>query len=167
MKKQRIRFTSLILALCFCFLLASCGGASGSTAAEPKDYAQILRDARSDDHNSAYAIITTPEEDNFGIMEAYALDPEAMEQYAVSISIMNTQAYGVMIVMPKEGQAETIKTAMQDFIQRQTDSFELYLEDQYQIAKDAKLETMPSGELVLVMSEDASAIMESIKNALK
>ena len=166
MKNKLIRLAALVLAACL--MLAGCGGgASSGDAAEPKDYAQILRDARSDDHNDAYAIITTPEEDRFGIMEAYGLDPEAMEQYAVSISIMNTQAYGVMIIKPKAGQEETIKTAMQDFIQRQTDSFELYLEDQYQIAQDAKLETMPSGELVLVMSEGSSAIMESIKNALK
>ena len=166
MKKHWISFAALVLALCFA--LAGCGSpASGSVSAEPKDYAQILRDARSDEFNEAFDIITSPENDTFGVLDAFSLDPEAMEQYAVSVSIRNTQAYGVMIVKPKDGQAETIKTAMQDFIQRQTDSFELYLEDQYEIAKDAKLETMPSGELVLVMSEDASAIMESIKNALK
>ncbi len=163
MKKRPI---CLVLALVLLCSLVGCSGGAGSDAA-PKDYAQVLRDARSDELNEVYEIAHSSGEDTSGVLEWLGLDADAMEQYAISVSFMNTQAYGVMIIKPKEGKSEEIKTALQDYIQRQTDSFEFYLEDQYTIAKNAKLETMPSGELVVVMCEDAPAVLDSIQNALK
>lgn len=162
-KKQWI---GLMLAFALALALAGCGSGASSGAA-PRDYAQILRDARSDELNEAYEVVTGSDENSATVLEWLAIDADAVEQYAVSVSFMNTQAYAVMIIQPKEGRAEEIKTALQDHIQRQSDSFEFYLEDQYTIAKDAKLETMPSGEIVLVMCEDAPAVLESIQNALK
>lgn len=162
-KKQWI---GLMLAFALALALAGCGSGASSGAA-PKDYAQILRDARSDELNEAYEVVTGSDENSATVLEWLAIDADAVEQYAVSVSFMNTQAYAVMIIQPKEGRAEEIKTALQDHIQRQSDSFEFYLEDQYTIAKDAKLETMPSGEIVLVMCQDAPAVLESIQNALK
>lgn len=162
-KKQWI---VLMLAFALALALAGCGSGASSGAA-PKDYAQILRDARSDELNEAYEVVTGSDENSATVLEWLAIDADAVEQYAVSVSFMNTQAYAVMIIQPKEGRAEEIKTALQDHIQRQSDSFEFYLEDQYTIAKNAKLETMPSGEIVLVMCQDAPAVLESIQNALK
>ncbi len=163
MKKQLF---CLVLALVLALALAGCGGGASSDAA-PKDYTQVLRGARSDELNEILEVTDASSEDPATVLEWIGLDADALEQYAISISFMNTQAYGVMIVKPKDGKAEEVKSALQDYIQRQTDSFEFYLADQYEIAKNAKLETMPSGEVVLVMCEDAPAVLENIQNALK
>lgn len=164
MKKQ---WFCLMLTLVLALSLAGCGASGSASSAVPKDYAQILRDARTEELNEVYEVVTEADETSATVLEWLALDADAIERYAISVSFMNTQAYAVMIIQPKEGRAEEIKTALQDHIQRQSDSFEFYLEDQYTIAKDAKLETMPSGEVVLVMCQDAPAVLESIQNALK
>jgi len=43
---------------------------------------------------------------------------------------------------------------------------EHYLEDQYAIAKAAKVEVVPSGEVVLVCCENSDAVLSAIKTAL-
>ncbi len=101
------------------------------------------------------------------MLEQYGLDPEQMERYAVSISPMNVLAYGVMIVLPAQGQEEAVKTALRGFIEKQTATFEYYLPDQYEIAQQAQLTTMPGGEVVLVMCEDSGTVLNQIQTALK
>ena len=46
------------------------------------------------------------------------------------------------------------------------DSFETYLADQYEIAKNAKLETRDDGTSIMVMCENADAVYEAIVAAL-
>ncbi len=169
LSKRLIPLLCLILAAAL--VLAGCGGGSSSSeASEPKDYAEILRNARTDEYNEYFEVVTGPDDDTIGILDFLAQSgfaPEAMEQYAISVSLMNTKAYAVMIIKPAEGQEEAIRTAMQDYIQMQQDSFEFYLADQYEIAQDAQLETAPSGELILVMSEDAADVLQKIEDGLK
>ena len=43
---------------------------------------------------------------------------------------------------------------------------EHYLEDQYQITKNAKVETLPSGEVVLACCEDSDTVLANLKKAL-
>lgn len=43
---------------------------------------------------------------------------------------------------------------------------EHYLEDQYEIAKAAKVETAPTGEVILVCCEDSDTVLANIKAAL-
>ena len=153
-----------VLALTLALSLAACGGASAP--AEPKDYVQIIADTRTGD-DAEIEIVTTPEEDTFGMMELYGLDPAWMERYAVSISPINMRAYGVMIVLPTEEGREDAKAAMQGFIQQQAATFESYLPDQFAIAEAAQLVDGAGGELVLVMCEDSDAVTEQILKALK
>ena len=56
--------------------------------------------------------------------------------------------------------------ALQDFVTHEQMSMEHYLEDQYQIAKAAKVEVLPSGEVVLVCCENSDAVLSAIKTAL-
>ena len=59
-----------------------------------------------------------------------------------------------------------MKQALQDFVTHEQMSMEHYLEDQYQIAKAAKVEVLPSGEVVLVCCENSDAVLSAIKTAL-
>ena len=76
------------------------------------------------------------------------------------------QSYGIAIVKPAEGKADAVKQALQDFVTHEQMSMEHYLEDQYQIAKAAKVEVLPSGEVVLVCCKNSDAVLSAIKTAL-
>ena len=82
------------------------------------------------------------------------------------MSLMNVRAYAVGIFRPAEGQAETVQAGLESYVKLQQQSFEQYLEDQYEIAKAAKIETLPSGEIVLVMSEGGDDVLTKINEAL-
>ena len=55
---------------------------------------------------------------------------------------------------------------VQGVIDLQQMNFEMYLPDQYDIACNAKLETLEDGTILMVMSPDQDQIFESIKTAI-
>jgi len=67
---------------------------------------------------------------------------------------------------PAEGCADTVKAGLQAFIDTQCNNFETYLADQYEIAKNAKLETLDDGTIVMVMCANADAVYDAIVAAL-
>ncbi len=101
------------------------------------------------------------------VMQTLTLTPDQLQQYAFSISLINVKAYGVGVFMPAEGQTEAVKAALEDFVVNQQKSFENYLADQYEIAKQAKVEVLPTGEVVLVMCENSSEVFSTIEAALQ
>lgn len=101
------------------------------------------------------------------VMQTLTLIPDQLQQYAFSISLINVKAYGVGVFMPAEGQTEAVKAALEDFVVNQQKSFENYLADQYEIAKQAKVEVLPTGEVVLVMCENSSEAFSTIEAALQ
>ena len=99
------------------------------------------------------------------VMQTLTLTPDQLQQYAFSISLINVKAYGVGVFVPAEGQTDAVKAALEDFVTNQQKSFENYLADQYEIAKQAKVEVLPTGEVVLVMCENSDQVLASIKDA--
>lgn len=157
----------LLLALA---MLAGCGGSSGGQYGSNADYRQVLLDARSDDVNNSpmFSVVTGPDDDfhdmffsdSFGFVEA------DMERYAMSLGTMIVQAYGVAIILPVEGREDAVLDQVNAFVEAQKRAQENYLHDQYEIAKSALVRTMPTGEVVLVMSEGAPEIMAAIEEGL-
>lgn len=182
------RFICAALAACMCLsLLAGCGATASSGTDEPKDYAHILQDARGPELNEVYDVFYLKEDGSLGVtagnsgeytdsqaqdigsssLTLLGIDPADCTGFAVSVSQMMTQSYGIAIVQPAEGKADAVKEGLQGFIQQQMDMQEHYLADQYDIAKAAKLEVAPSGEVVLVMCEGAGDVLANIQKALK
>jgi hypothetical protein len=180
MKKRSLIAVVLTLGI----LLAGCG--SKASSGSDKDYVQILQDARTDEFNESYAILSNGEngfevtggnseemddenKQRMGdmILEFMGLETADMEKYALSVSLMNVKSYGIAIIQPAEGSSEKVETALQNFIQTQQAAYEFYLQDQYEIAKDARLTQAADGSWVMVMCEDATAVNDSILNALK
>ena len=100
-------------------------------------------------------------------LEVLGLTAEDVESASYSVSLMNVKAYGVAIVKPAEGKTDAVKEALSGFIESQKSAQENYLADQYAIAKAAKLETLKSGEVVLVMCENQDQVFQSSETALK
>lgn len=186
MKSMTKRLLAALLAVAALFALAGCGKSDKADAA-PKDYTKILHDARPDEDNE-YDMIFSPGEDGkftaqYGYSDSYDaaqldeeirnmllpllnLEEDMYTDFAASVSGMMVQSYGIAIVKPAEGKADAVKQALQDFVTHEQMSMEHYLEDQYQIAKAAKVEVLPSGEVVLVCCENSDAVLSAIKTAL-
>ena len=191
MKLKRI-FAALLagaalLALVGCGTSGSTGKPASSAASTPKDYTQILHDARSAEDNEYYMIFTKGADGKYTAQYGYSKDYEAdqlhdeianmmmpmlnledgmAEDFAASLSTMMVQSYGVAIVKPAEGKTQEVVDAMDAYIQNQQQTMEHYLEDQYQIAASAKVATVPTGEVVMVCCENSDAVMNAIKTAL-
>lgn len=170
------KLISLILVLAIAVTAFTGCGASyqtkGMSAEELESlYAEAITGARSDDQNSAFSIMLGSEEiaDEFVadmLPQLLGFTSDDVVASAVSVSFMITQAYGIVVAMPAEGKEETVKNGLQGFIDQQCSNFENYLVDQYDIAKNARLETLDDGTVVLVMSSDQDAIFESISKTI-
>lgn len=178
------RFISFSLAFCLALGLAACGGAPASSG--PKDYAAILSAARPDADNDAYPVFTF-KDGVWGASGAYAADlseedlqtqaglalqslglaAEDVQEAAFSLSLMNVQAYGIAIVKPVQNRTGAVKEALQAYIDGQKAAQQNYLPDQYAIAKAARLETLKTGEVVLVMRDGQNDVYSAIEKALK
>lgn len=186
MKSMTKRLLAALLAVAALFALVGCSKSDKADAA-PKDYTKILHDARPDEDNEYYMIFSPGEDGKFTAQYGYSdsydaaqldeeirsmllpllnLEEDMYTDFAASVSGIMVQSYGIAIVKPAEGKADAVKQALQDFVTHEQMSMEHYLEDQYQIAKAAKVEVLPSGEVVLVCCENSDAVLSAIKTAL-
>ena len=168
---KKIRILSLLLCVAVCLGLCACAKKDKTPEGPGKvvDYVQVITDARGEGETTP--IMTADTEDDPTEKEmTFALlgfTPEDAEAYGVSLSLMNVRAYAIVAVKPAEGKAETVKTGLENYVEAQKGSFEFYLEDQYEIASNAKLEKLADGTVLLVMCEGQDAIFDSIKTALE
>ena len=181
------RLIAALLAGLTLFALVGCSAGSKADSAAPKDYSQILHDARTDEENEYDMIFTKGEDGKFTAQYGYSASYPAEDlndeiqnmllplldlpegsytDLAASLSAMMVQSYGVAIVKPAEGKTQEVVDAMDAYIQNQQQTMEHYLEDQYQIAAAAKVATVPTGEVVMVCCENSDAVMNAIKTAL-
>lgn len=167
---------------------ASSSGASGESGDKLSDgqrYAYAIRDARSAEDNEYNAVVASlddgtatfavnpnnsPADEADGnaqmIFDVMGVDAATVDAYAMSVSLMNVKAYAVAVFKPTQGQEETVHAALESYVSSMRKSFENYLVDQYEVAQGALIETLPGGELVLVMCEGASDVLAGIESAL-
>lgn len=182
------RLIAVLLAGVLAAGLVGCGasGADSTASHTPAEYTAALADSRTEEDNNAYTIFTL-EEGGYTASKGYAehLDTEAIasqgqmslevlgltaedvESAAYSVSLMNVKAYGIAIVKPAQGKTDAVKQALSGFVEAQKSAQENYLPDQYAIAKAARVETLKSGEVVLVMCENQDQVLQSIQTALQ
>jgi len=156
-------------------------------SAAPKDYSQILHDARTDEENEYDMIFTKGEDGKFTAIDGYSAEYEAGQlddevrsillpllnleddmytDLAASISAMMVRSYAVAIVKPAEGKTDAVKSALEAYVTSEQQSMEHYLEDQYQIAKAATVTVAPTGEVILVCAENHDTLLDNIEKAL-
>ena len=181
------RLIAALLAGLTLFALVGCSAGSKADSAAPKDYSQILHDARTDEENEYDMIFTKGEDGKFTAIDGYSAEYEAGQlddevrnlmmpllnleddmytDLAASVSSMMVRSYAVAIVKPAEGKTQDVVDALDAYVQSQQKSMEHYLEDQYQIASAARVATVPTGEVVMVCCEDSDTVFENIKKAL-
>lgn len=181
------RIIAALLAGLTLFALVGCSAGSKADSSTPKDYSQIIHDARKDEENQYNMIFTKGEDGKFTAMDGYSaeydadqlddeiknmmlpllnLEEDQYTDFAASISAMMVQSYAVAIVKPADGKTDEVKAALEAYVASEQQSMEHYLEDQYQIAKAATVTVAPTGEVVLVCAEDHDTILANIEKAL-
>lgn len=179
-------FAALLAGLCL-FALVGCSSAGKADPSIPKDYSQILHNARTDEENEYDMIFTKGSDGKFTAIDGYSAEYEAGQlddeirnmmlpllnleddqytDFAASVSTMMVRSYAVAIVKPAEGKTDDVKAALQAFVTSEQQSMEHYLEDQYQVAKAATVTVAPTGEVILVCAEDHDTILANIEKAL-
>ena len=177
---------SLLAGLCL-LALVGCSVGSKADSAAPKDYSQIIHDARTDEDNEYDMIFTKGEDGKFTAIDGYSaeydadqlddevknmilpllnLEDDMYTDLAASVSSMMVRSYAVAIVKPAEGKTDAVKAALEAYVQSEQQSMEHYLEDQYQIAKAATVTVASTGEVVLVCAEDHDTLLANIEKAL-
>ena len=181
------RFIAALLAGLTLFTLVGCSGGSKADSSTPKDYSQIIHDARSDEDNEYDMIFTKGEDGKFTAIDGYSAEYEAGQlddevrnlmlpllnleddmytDFAASVSSMMVRSYAVAIVKPAEGKTNAVKSALEAYVTSEQQSMEHYLEDQYQIAKAATVTVAPTGEVILVCAENHDTLLANIEKAL-
>lgn len=177
---------SLLAGLCL-LALVGCSAGSKADSSAPKDYSQIIHDARTDEDNEYDMIFTKGEDGKFTAIDGYSAEYEAGQlddevssillpllnleddmytDLAASISAMMVRSYAVAIVKPAEGKTDAVKSALEAYVTSEQQSMEHYLEDQYQIAKAATVTVAPTGEVILVCAENHDTLLTNIEKAL-
>ena len=181
------RLIAALLAGLTLFALVGCSAGNKADSAAPKDYSQILHDARTDEENEYDMIFTKGEDGKFTAIDGYSAEYEAGQlddevrsillpllnleddmytDLAASISAMMVRSYAVAIVKPAEGKTDAVKSALEAYVTSEQQSMEHYLEDQYQIAKAATVTVAPTGEVILVCAENHDTLLDNIEKAL-
>ncbi len=88
-------------------------------------------------------------------------DAASFESGALSVSLMNVQAYAIAVVKPSDGQKDTVLKYLADYQTQIENNFDKYLADQYEIAKNAVTREV-NGYIVFVMAENADSIAAGI-----
>lgn len=173
------RMISLSLAVLMALsLLTGCGAgkpAEESKAPEktPEELTQIYADAinASGCEMVEYnPVISEAKEDDGSAMMLellLGLKAEDLTAFGISASMMNVKAYAIALVRPAQDKEDVVMEALQSFVEVQKSNFERYLEDQYEIAKAARLETLNDGTILLVMCEDQDTVFDAIRDAVE
>ena len=166
------RILSLLLTAALLAGLAACGAGGQGPDRTPEEwtalYSEAITAARSQEDNDAYPIITSTQDDMAElILTAMGLTAEDMTAFAISASMMNVQAYAVAVIRPAEGKTESVTSALQTYVDNTKASFEFYLPGPFEVASNARLETLEDGSVLLVMCEGQDAVFDSISAAVQ
>ena len=165
--------TRLLPAALALLLLSGCSGPSQPPAASTRSPEELTEDyssaisAHGGEMVEANPVVTQLTPETAPLLEYMGLSDKNMIAFAASTSMMNVKAYGIAAVMPAPGSEEAVKAALQNFIDRQIMSFEFYLPDQREIAKNARLETLTDGTVLLVMTEHQDTVFDNIAQAIQ
>ena len=143
---------ALLAGLCL-LTLAGCSAGKKTGSSAPKNYSQILHDARSGEENETDMIFTKGEDGKFTAIDGYSAEYEAGQlddeiknmmlpllnleddmytDLAASVSSMMVRSYAVAIVKPAEGKTDAVKSALEAYVNDYFDYLESTTSDNLQ-----------------------------------
>lgn len=159
------------LAALLVFSLAGCAKPADKPQLSSEErttlYQTAIENARDAETNEYNPIATDPDSLGPFALDLLGVSLEDLNSYAISVSAMNIRAYGIAAIYPAAGKSEVVLEGLHSFVDAQKRNFDQYLADQYDIASNARVETLEDGTLLLVMCENQDAVFDSIKDAIE
>jgi len=170
--KMKRRYGIAALVLLLALAAFGCQRQPAGDALTPEErtalYQTAIEQARSQEDNDAFAILTDPDGDFADVIfPMLGVSDSDMSAYAISISPVNIRAYGIAAIYPADGRADAVHSGLSNFVTQQKQSFERYLPDQYEIASSAKVETLEDGTILLVMCSGQDAVLDALRQAIE
>jgi len=103
---------------------------------------------------------------NNGVLDLLQIAENQVLEYSVALSMMNVHAYLIAIIKPADTQDDVIEAALENYKSSMIKSFEMYLPDQLEIAKNSII-FAENGYLGLVMCDGQDKIKDNITNYLE
>lgn len=145
-----------IIALCLAAVMLLSAAACGSK--EPP--APVLKEGVTlqslvDSIAQEYGLTMPAPLDDSILQDLLGIDPENVEEYAGYITMVMISSDNLIAVKAKEGKAEEVQKKLEERKEFQVASFEQYLPDQYDKAKEGKVFTVGDYVfLVMIAGED-------------
>lgn len=131
-------------------------------------YQTAIEEAAGPNANSFVEIVTSPQDDMAEmVLMMLGLEEEDMSAFALAISPVNVQAYGIAAIYPAQGKEDDVLEALNGFIDNQKESFQQYLEEEYETASNTRLETLEDGTILMVMVKDQDTVFDAIRDAVE
>ncbi len=131
-------------------------------------YQTAIEDAAGPSANSFVEIVTSSEDEMAEmILMMLGLEEEDMSAFALAISPVNVQAYGIAAIYPAQGKEDDVLEALNGFIDNQKESFQQYLEEEYETASNTRLETLEDGTVLMVMVQEQDTVFDAIRDAIE
>lgn len=164
-------FSLILASVLLVSSLAACtsGGDNQDLSVEDRTtlYQNAVEGARDEQANTDMGLMVTGDEVPDIIFELLGVSKDDMSAYALSVSAMNVQAYGIAVIYPAAGKSDAVLEGLNGFVEQQKQNFNMYLMDQYDIANAAKVATLEDGTVVLVMCENQDEVFASIQSAIE
>ena len=91
---------------------------------------------------------------------------EDVEQYGIYFTMINVSSANIAVVKAKEGKAENVKESLEKRKADMERSFEQYLPDQYEAAKNATVEVRGNYVIMVMLSEGKEDVQKIIDEAI-
>ena len=131
-------------------------------------YQTAIETACGPDANSFTSIVTSPEDQTAPIvLLMLGVEEEDMSAYALLVSPVNVQAFGIAAIYPAAGKDDDVLEALNAFVDNQKESFYQYLESEYEIAANTRIETLEDGTILMVMCENQDAVFDAIRDDIE
>ena len=164
---NRLKLLPLLLVLSFatsCTSTQQAQETAMSNEARTQLYQSAIEEARDQELNESMSVLTSSEDETAELLfSMLGVSGEDMQAFALSVSPMNVKAYGIAAIYPAAGKEQTVLDGLNGFIDQQKQNFELYLADQYDIANQARLETLNDGTILMVMCPDQDTVFDAIR----
>ena len=122
------------------------------------------------DNDKLYDIIINTKDPLFGMLmdvndemleQSFNINPEDVEEHLIALPMMMVQSNMYIIVKPVDGKENTVKEALDTYMENGEKEGATYLPDQYELFKN-RLEKEYGGYLIYIVSNDNQKVYDTI-----
>lgn len=116
-----------------------------------------------------YMPTATAELDDAILSDVYGIDADLLQNYLCVVPLMNVQASGYWLLLPKEGEQDKVKTQIEAYLDSYQESWDQYLPDQAELVRGRLATTIDTAEgtwLVYIISQNNDQVLEAVRSAV-